>query len=118
MPARYEVLLTPSESLGPTPVTPLATVGSTLFQRARISMIPRSLAFLCFHMLTRSFASSKTQPFYFQAFRRSLDKTPGGGGVLSPKPRLLGSGGQSGGLSPSTKIGGLRSTQLPLKLQF
>jgi len=108
--ARQAVLLAPSKSSGstsllscqpPSLVSPLFPACSTLFQRARISMIPRALAFLCFHILAHSLALSKNSTPLFSCdsalfaqntrcalLQRRSNLKPATGQALQP-PRLL-----------------------------
>jgi len=77
----------------PALVSPLFPASSTLFQRARISMIPRPLAFLCFHILTRSFALGQDSTLLFSCASALFAQNTRVGGVpcshgrsSNPKP--------------------------------
>jgi hypothetical protein len=85
VPPRYSLADPPSL------VSPLFPACSTLFQRARILMIPQPLAFLCFHILTRSFARSKNSTLLFSSASALFAQNTRGGGEpypteVKPKP--------------------------------
>ena len=72
------------------PITALFSAGLQLFKRVHISLIPKTLAFLCFHTLAHSFAFSKDSTLLFSCDSELFAQNTRGGGALFLEPFQFG----------------------------